>query len=38
MPSPSHTHATATKPQSLVEASVLKVKTHVKAGGIIMEQ
>ena len=31
---PSHTHAT---PQPPVQATVLKVKTHVKAGGVIME-
>jgi hypothetical protein len=30
---PSHTHAT---PQLPVQASVLKVKTHVKAGGVIV--
>ena len=37
MPLPSHTHATPTRPQAPVQASILKVKTHVKAGGIIVE-
>ena len=32
----SHTHSTTTQPQTPVQASILKVKTHVKAGGIIM--
>ena len=32
MPSPSHTHATPTRPQAPVQAPALRVKTHVKAG------
>jgi hypothetical protein len=33
---PSQTHATPTQPPTPVQASVLKVKTHVKAGGVII--
>ena len=31
------THATPTCPQTPGQASELKVKTHVKAGGVIIE-
>jgi hypothetical protein len=35
MPSPSHTHAAPTQPQTPVQAPALQVKTHLKAGGLV---
>jgi hypothetical protein len=34
MQSPSHTHSTMTRPQTSVQTPALRVKTHVKAGGL----
>jgi hypothetical protein len=34
MPSPSHTHATPSRPQTPGQAPALQVKTHLKAGGL----
>ena len=34
MQSPSHTHATPTRPQTPGQAPALQVKTHLKAGGL----
>ena len=33
-----HTSTAPTQPQAPTQAPVLKVKTHVKAGGVIVDQ
>jgi hypothetical protein len=35
---PSHTYTTPTRPESSGQASALRVKTHVKAGGVIVHE